>query len=73
MVDQKITISYNNSIVTNWSHNMSKKHFELFARKIRTIQDMPSRKVMARLVAEACAESNSMFDQVRFYQACGIK
>ena len=52
---------------------MSKKHFELFARKIRTIQDMPSRKIMARLVAEACAESNSMFDQVRFYQACGIK
>jgi hypothetical protein len=52
---------------------MSKKHFELFARKIKTIQDMPSRKIMARLVAEACRESNEQFDEVRFYSACGIK
>jgi len=52
---------------------MSKKHFELLARNISTINDPQIRKVMARLVADAYAQSNSRFDQVRFYRACDVE
>ena len=52
---------------------MSKKHFELLARNISTVCDPQIRKAMARLVADACAQSNSRFDQVRFYRACGVE
>ena len=52
---------------------MSKKHFELLAKNISTIHDPNIRKVVTRLVADACAQSNSRFDQVRFYRACGVE
>ncbi len=52
---------------------MSKKHFELLAKNISTIYDPNIRRVVARLVADACAQSNSRFDQVRFYRACNAE
>ena len=52
---------------------MSKKHFELLAKNISTIHNPEIRKVVTRLVADACAQSNSRFDQVRFYRACGVE
>jgi hypothetical protein len=70
MVDQKITILYNNSIVTKRSHSMSKKHFELLARNICHIEDPVARRCAAVAVASACHQSNPRFDWGRFIKAC---
>ena len=51
---------------------MSKKHFELLAKQISVIYDPAVRRDVARLIAQACAESNSRFDQDRFYRACNV-
>ena len=51
---------------------MSKKHFELLAKQISTIYDVQARKDVARLIARVCADSNSKFDQDRFYRACKV-
>lgn len=52
---------------------MSKKHFELLAKNISSIQDSQARRSAAVAVATACQASNSRFDWARFISACGVE
>ena len=51
---------------------MSKKHFELMAKYIRSIMDSHARLQAAVAVASACAEANPRFDTQKFFNACGV-
>jgi hypothetical protein len=51
---------------------MSKKHFEVLAAAIATIETMENRLTVAQKVAEVCKTANPKFHYGMFMKACGI-
>lgn len=51
---------------------MSKKHFEILAAAISTIESMENRLTVALKIAEVCKSANPKFHFGMFMTACGI-
>jgi len=52
---------------------MSRKHYRAFAQAVSCIDDIDDRKIVAKCIADVCAEDNPRFDRELFYAACGVE
>ena len=58
---------------TEETNPMTKKHFILLARAISTITNLEERTRVTNLIADVCAQSNTLFNYSKFLQACGVE